>query len=179
MDLTQVVLYALAAVGFAWLTITVHEYGHLAVGRAAGVPAGDIRVRYTPSPPHVALRSGEQWLAPDDPGYADTFQEHRAGVRAAWVFVAGGFLLESVLAVGGAAALTPVAPATAAVWLGTSTVIFLAYVVVDLLGRARAGAPTGDTSAMLAIHGPATIVPLLVMVLGRGLALAWVGSTVW
>lgn len=173
MDVTQTLLYVLAVLGFAWLTVNVHEYGHLAVGRWVGVPADSIRVRYTPRPPHVALRAGQTWLAPDDPDYASTFQRFNGRVSAAWVFVAGGFLVESVVVLAGAAALVPAAPAIAVAWLGTSTAILLLYVVTDLIGRVRTGVAAGDASALAALHTGATVGILLLITIARGLVLGW------
>lgn len=179
MDVTQVLLWILAAVGFAWLTVNVHEYGHLAVGRAVGVPADSIRVRFTPLPPHVALRDGERWLAPDDTGYVPAFARFNPGAAAAWWYVAGGFVIESVVVIGAVAALAPVAPVVAALWLETSTAIFLVYVLLDVAGTWRRGTPTGDTSALWRIHAGATVALLLSVAVGRGLLLWWVVPGVW
>lgn len=137
-----------AVVGFAWGLVVIHEYGHWAAGRGFGVPADSIRVRIQ-NPPHVALRNGERWLSPSDPGYADVYQAHRGGIGPAWLFIAAGEIAESVAALtllGVLLAIGATDVATVLVW--TSLLLLVAYLVGDL---AR-GAVVADWSAMYAVH---------------------------
>lgn len=70
------VLTGLAVLGFAWLTVLVHESGHLLAGRLFGVPSSRIRI-VLGNPSHVALREGDRWISPEDPDYVQAFRSHR------------------------------------------------------------------------------------------------------
>lgn len=157
----------------AWVAVLIHEAGHYLAGLAVGLPARAMRIRLKPSPPHVALRDGERWLAPDDRGYIAAFIQHRDSAVAAWFFIAGGFIVET-------AAMLTLAFATQGVGslpvivLITSTAILLLYLVADGLGFLRSGQPTGDAGAMWQIGRAGTIGLLAALLGARGAALVLV-----
>lgn len=64
MNVVGVLLTGVAGLGFALITVNLHEHGHWLVGRVLGIPRADITVDLSARPPHVALRHGETWLAP-------------------------------------------------------------------------------------------------------------------
>lgn len=151
-----ILVYALVTV---WVAVMVHEVGHFLIGVVVGVPARSMRVRIV-RPPHVALRHGHEWLSPDDPRYIETFRSHAPSAPAAWLFVAGGFLLETALTVGVVHVLAGAAPQVGLVIIVATTGLLVLYVMSDLLGSRRPGRPTGDLSALLRISVVATIVLL-------------------
>lgn len=107
-------LDVLAGIGFAIGLVAVHEHGHRLTARLLGVPADEVRVDLQARPPVTRLRREGSWLGPDDPGCAEAFQRHVASASGAWWFVAGGFVLEGVVAAVGvlvllAVGLAPVA----------------------------------------------------------------------
>ncbi len=157
------VLVGLAVLGFGWLSVLVHESGHLLAGRAFGVPSSRIRI-VLGNPSHVALRDGDRWLGPDDPDYVRVFRRHRTEPWAAWVFVAAGLILEACVAALAIAALIWAGGAGAAtVWAWTTAGLALAYFGLDLVGTARARRPAGDHSAMWQISPPSTVLLLAVV----------------
>lgn len=158
----NLLLNLVAVAGFAWFVIVVHEYGHLLVGRLGGVPGGEIRVDLAGRPPHVALRQGAEWLSPDDPAYAEVFQSHCPRTLCAWAFVAGGFLVESVVSLTGVLAFALLGADSMAFLLGWTTLaIFIAYLALDLVLTTKARTPYGDVSALWQIHAPATVLFVL------------------
>ncbi|MGB3592821.1 MAG: hypothetical protein WA994_01465 [Ornithinimicrobium sp.] len=154
------VVTGLAVLGFSWLTVLVHESGHLLAGRVFGVPSSHIRI-VLGNPSHVALREGDRWIGPDDPGYVRASRAHREESWASWIFVATGLALETCVAALGVTTLTVfghTGPATT--WAWTTGGLATAYLVVDLAGTARARRPVGDHSALWQIS-PAAALPLL------------------
>lgn len=157
------VLSGLAVLGFAWLTVLVHESGHLLAGRAFGVPSSQIRI-VLGNPSHVALRAGDRWLGPDDPDYVQAFRSHREEPWVSWVFVAAGLALETCVAALAIAALTGTghtAPAT--LWAWTTGGLAMGYLVIDVVGTARARRPVGDHSALWQISPTITLLFLTVV----------------
>lgn len=165
-DGVTIALQLLAALGFAMLIVTVHEHGHLLVARAAGVPADDVRVDLDRRPPVVLLRHRDQWLGPEDPGYVDTFRSHRPSATAAWCFVMGGLVVETmVTSVAVAVLLLTGLDPVARVVASTSAVLFLVYLLADVTLTARHGPPYGDHTAAWRIAGTATVAAILVVAL--------------
>lgn len=157
------VLVALAVLGFAWLTVVVHESGHLLAGRVFGIPSSEIRI-VLGNPSHVALREGNRWLGPDDPDYVRAFRSHRGEPWVSWVFVAAGLALETFVAALAIAALTWTGHTTAAmVWALTTGGLAMAYLGLDLINTARARRPGGDHSVLWQISSKATLLLLTIV----------------
>jgi len=166
----------LSVLGFVWLLILVHEYGHYAAGRMLGVPADSIHVRVAHNPPHVALRDGEVWLAPMDESYAEVFQRHRSGVAPAWSYIAGGSVAESAFALALIAGLTWSGADGAAVMLARATaILFAVYLIGDAAVSLTRRAVSGDWSAMYAVQPVATIGCAATMAAAKVVTLVWVG----
>lgn len=165
-------LLAVATLGFALLTVNVHEHGHRLVGRALGVPRGDIRVDLRARPPHVALRAGRGWLSPDDEGYADAFARHRPGGAAAWSFIAGGLAIETVVASAGALVLVAGDAAEAArVWAWCTAGVNALYLAVDAATSVRSVHPGGDFSAMWQLRSGTTGALVVAVIAVKGLVI--------
>ncbi|MEE8599467.1 hypothetical protein [Euzebya tangerina] len=164
----------LAGIGFVWLLVVVHEYGHVFAGRSLGVPADHIRVELSSPPAHVALRDGDTWLSPDEPGYQAAFQRFNPSGDAAWLYVAAGLGAETVLAVAAAASLIAVGLDGASTTLLIASLLLGAgYLLVDVLGTARAGRPTGDHSAMWAMRRLPTAALVLVSLCLKIIGVSW------
>jgi hypothetical protein len=156
-----VVIDLVGAVGFAVLIIAVHEHGHRFAALFAGVPRQDVRVVLDARPPHTALRDGERWLAPDDSDYQATFRRHQPGVWWAWVFVAGGLIVETVAITLAALLLVAIgANKVAEVLAATTLGLFFAYLAGDLALTWRHRVPAGDHSALWSMNPLATVATL-------------------
>lgn len=143
--------------GFIWGTIVIHEYGHLLVGRLVGLPRGAARVVIGARPPHVALRTPEGWIGPDDHRYVHAFTRYRDSAVAGWLFAAGGLLIETLAVLAGGTLLTLAGlPSVAAAWLAVSTLLILLYLAADFASCRRANAPAGDYAALWELSAVAT-----------------------
>lgn len=158
-------LLVVAVLGGAWGAVLVHEGGHYLLGRLLGVPADSIRVRLE-RPPHVALREGERWLSPDDPGYAAAFARHRSSASAAWLFVAGGFLVETVVVLLLAWLFAGVGTLSLVV-VGASTAVLLLYLVFDVALSLRRRRSYGDVTAMWRIAPVASVAAMVILLAVR------------
>lgn len=153
-----VVVDIIGAVGFAVLIIAVHEHGHRFAALLAGVPRRDVKVVLDARPPHAALWDGERWLAPDDRDYQATFRRHQPGVWWAWVFVAGGLIVETAAVTVATLLLVAVgADEVAEVLAATTLVLFVVYLAADVVLTLRHHVPSGDHSALWSIHPLATV----------------------
>ncbi len=166
----EFVLLAGAVLGVAWGSVLVHEAGHYLAGWGLAVPRSDMRVRLQ-RPPHLALRRGQRWLSPDDPGYASTFARHNPSAAAAWLFVAGGFLFETTVVLLLAVAFRDIGTLPL-VLVGASTVILLLYLIADISLSLRRSVPYGDAGAMWTISRAPTGLVLGAVLVARGGAVA-------
>lgn len=156
----------LGAVGFAFGLVTIHEYGHLLIGRVLGVPARAIRVELAGRPPHTALHRGERWLSPDDAGYADVFARYRQGHRAAWTYVAGGLGVETAVSIVVVLVLVTAGVEEVAIVLAwTALVLAVAYLGAEVALTTRHGRPYGDHAVLWELHRGATCI-LVTVALG-------------
>jgi hypothetical protein len=159
------------------LLIVVHECGHLLVARWCGVPASKMKMRLLCFPQHIALLSAQGWVSPTDrDAYLTVLDEHLGSGRRLFLFVGGGFFLESIVA------MTAFVMAVAAGQQGVAAMIALmsfclnaVYVVfMDLPLTLRHGQPFGDLSGLWYIaKGPALIVGVSLFA-SRSVMLWWV-----
>lgn len=169
-----VVLSVVSGIGFIWLLVIVHENGHYLFGRVLGVPAEDMRVEITGNPPHVALRDGDRWVPPMDESYAEIFQRHCPSLRAAWLYIAGGVIGETVVALVMICVLVAIGIGGAAVILAWSTTLFfVAYVLGDLAISLSRRMATGDWSAMYTVHPGSTFGLLIGAGAAKAAPLLW------
>ena len=161
------VLVALAVV----LVTAVHEAGHWLGGRAAGVPAQAMRVRLS-WPPRVDLRDGAGWVSPTDYArYVEVAGRHLPTAGRAFVYVAGGPVVETAaVAAACAAAVALGAPGVALAVAATALGLHALYTVADLALTWRTGTPCGDASALWVIS-PAGAVAVTAGALGVQAAL--------
>lgn len=111
-------------------------------------------------PSFVALRHGQQWVSPDDDEYAPAFVRHNPSRSAAWLFVAGGFLVETALVLLLVLTLHD-HRVLALLVLGASSFVFVLYLLLDVIASARGGTAAGDASAMWRLSVPATLAALV------------------
>ncbi len=164
----------IGGLGFVFLLIGVHEYGHFWTGRLLGIPAGCIRVELGGNPPHVALREGDRWLAPMDESYAEAFQRHHPAVSAAWTYIAGGVIGESLFAVALIGVLIAAGAGQVAVVLAwASATLFAIYGVGDLAVSLGRRSVSGDWSAMYALQPLATVGLLVAGGAAKAAPLIW------
>lgn len=159
----------------AWLCILIHEYGHIVLGRLVGVPRRSMLLNFR-GVPHVALWDGHNWKAPDDEGYAKVFTaRYNSTSTGAWWFIAGGFLLESVTVVTSCLTITfLISPELGLIILSTSSIIFVAYILLDLFASIFREGTYGDTSGLLSISTPRTLALLIVLIAVRAACIALV-----
>ncbi len=141
--------------------IALHECGHFLAGLLAGIPFGQMKVRLTVFPQHVALSEGQEWLSPvgDHARYvarAKVLIRSRCGAIG---YVAGGLLAQTAVFL----AFVWVCRATDVprVWqlpLTCSLVSVPAlYFVADLLATGRTRRPCGDFSGLWEISPMASV----------------------
>src|SRR5262249_61353121 len=98
--------------------IAVHESGHYLAGLMGGIPAQDMRLVLLAFPQHIAVRDEGEWVSPvrDIGRYVEVTRRHLRSRAAAFLWVAGGMVLELAFAAAlwGAAAGGGVRPR--AVW---------------------------------------------------------------
>lgn len=169
----EVVLLTAAVLGAAWGSVLVHEGGHYLAGRALGVPAGAMSIRLE-RPPHVALDHGGRWLSPDHPDYPAAFARHNRSPGAAWSFVAGGVVVETVVVLLLAAVLRGQG-SLPLVLVGTSTALLVAYLLADVALSARRARPYGDVAVMWTVAAVPTAVLVGAVLAVRVAAIAALG----
>jgi hypothetical protein len=136
----SVVIDIVGAVGFAVLIIALHEHGHRFAGLSAGVPRQYVKVVLDARPPHTALCDGERWLAPDDHDYQATFRRHQPSVRWAWVFIAGGLIVETTATTLATLLLVAIGADEVAEVLAVTTLgMFVVYLAGDVAGDDAGG----------------------------------------
>lgn len=133
--------------------ITVHEAGHWLGGRAAGVPAGEMRVRLLSWPPRVDLRDGDGWVSPADYArYVEVTERHLPTAGRSFAYIAGGPVVETAaVAAACGAAVAVGAPGVALVTAATALGLHALYTAGDLALTWRTGTPRGDASALWAV----------------------------
>lgn len=161
----DIVLVMTAVLGAAWGSVLIHEAGFYLAGLCLGVPASSMRIRLE-HPPHVALRQGSQWISPDEQEYASAFAQHNPSVVAAWCFVAGGFLVETVVLLL-IASMFQGFGTFSLIAVGVSTTLVLMYLVSDVALSRRDARPYGDMAAMWTIAAVPTVVALVAVLLLR------------
>jgi hypothetical protein len=133
------------------LLVSVHEAGHYLAGRAAGIPAAEMRIRLLTFPQHVALRDGERWVPPFDLGpYLAVMRRNLRTAPRLYLYTAGGMLLETAFML----AVCVLALRWGQQWLallvaGMSLGILLVYLAAMNVPMAiRRGHPWGDVSGL-------------------------------
>lgn len=174
--MTELVVDVVGAIGFAFGLVVIHEYGHLLAGRVLGVPAAAIRVELAGRPPHTALRRGDRWLRPEDSDYADAFQEHRPERWAAWIFVAGGVVVETAVTTASVLVLVAVGAEEVGIVLAwVALLLAVTYLIADVALTARSRLPYGDHAVLWQLHRGATCL-LVAVALGTKVGAVIVGS---
>ncbi len=133
------------------LFIVVHEIGHYMMGRLAGIPWAQMRIRLLTFPQQVVLRDNADWVSVSDlQRYLGILRRHVPSVRGRFIYVSGGFLFETIFTV----LMALIFHGTgfrlyAFLIVGVSLVFYLVYLfALDLPRARRTGEPWGDTTLM-------------------------------
>lgn len=143
-----------ANVVLVFVLIAVHECGHWLMGRIAGIPARAMKIRLFIFPQRVDLRDGQELISVKEFNrYNSLLLKYVRSRGGRFLFVAGGFLLETCFLVAFTILLT-----TNGVWLyaivapGVSLLMYLIYVFVMDIPQARsAQRPYGDTTILYSL----------------------------
>lgn len=153
-----------------FVLITVHEIGHWMMGRVAGIPRRDMRIRLFTFPQQVVLRDGDAWISVSDYArYWGIVRRHVPSRTGQYLYVVGGFLFETVFLVALAVALWRAGYALfAAVAVGVSLMMYVIYLLAMDIPQSRAtGQPWGDTSILYSLAPGVTVAVAALMILLR------------
>lgn len=146
--------------------VAVHEVGHYLAGLAIGVPSRSMKIRLLAFPQHVALRDGDEWVSPSQLDHYLKIAEPLMPTRGrALIFVAGGFVLETVALLIWVTQRLPLyrEALTLALWMTAF------YVLADVAIYLRTRKAGMDFSAMISISP----------VLGSMIGLAVIGTLIY
>ena len=148
----------------AWVVIYVHELGHYIAGRRiVEVPDDDIRLVSWLFPRYVALRDGDDWVAPAEAArYWRGYERHDPEDKHRERFAAGGEMVQT-------AVLVPVAVLAAVAGFGTLATAVLGvsllttavFVVVDAVVSLRKDTWWGDYAILWAEDWTALVLLLV------------------
>jgi hypothetical protein len=161
------------------LLIVVHECGHFLAAMWGGVPAAKMKMRLLGFPQHIALLSAQGWVSPTNrEAYLGVLAEYLGSGRRLFLFVAGGFLLESIVAIAAfALALEVEQQGVAAMVALMSFCLNAVYVVfMDLPLTLRHGQPFGDLSGLWYIAKAPALTVGVGLFASRGVMLWWVSA---
>ncbi len=164
---------------FIALFIIVHEVGHYTMGRLAGLPVAEMRIRLLTFPQHVALRDGTEWISVSDlQRYLELMRRHVPSVRGQLVYISGGFLFETTFTMLMAVILQMAGiELFAVIIVGLSLLFYLVYLLALDLPHARAtGEPYGDSTLMYTLAPTLAIcwsIGMVVIRIGLVIALLW------
>jgi hypothetical protein len=137
----------------AWVVIYVHELGHYVAGRRiVEIPDDDIRLVSRFFPRYVALRDGDDWVAPAAAArYWRVYERHDPDEEHRERFAAGGEIVQTAVLVP-AAGLAAVAgfETLATTVLGVSLLTTAVFVVVDAVVSLRKDTWWGDYAILWA-----------------------------
>ncbi len=137
-----------------WAVLLVHEFGHYYTGRQIiEIPKSDIKLVSFLFPRYVALRDGDDWVAPTEfERYRSVYERHDPSYEHLERFVAGGEIIQTLVIVPVAIILALAGFAgIATTVLGISMLTTLVYVIVDALWTWQSNTPSGDYSALWAV----------------------------
>ncbi len=124
------------------------------MGRIIGIPAEKMQIRLLTFPQQVVLRDGSDWISVSDlQRYLEVLSRYVPTVRGQLVYIAGGFLLETMFTVL-AVIILQVAGFSlfAAVIVVLSLVFYLVYLLaLDLPNARRKSVPWGDSTLMFSL----------------------------
>lgn len=150
-----------------WAVILVHELGHYYAGRRiVGIPGEDIRLVAPYFPRYVALRDGEEWVAPTELGrYRSVYERHDPEREHEQRFAAAGELVQAgIVAPVGTLIGLAVDTDIGVTILSASLLVFVVYAGVDIAATLYRGRPSGDYSLLW------QSTPRLPILLGLGFA---------
>jgi hypothetical protein len=137
----------------AWVVIYVHELGHYVAGRRiVEIPDDEIRLVSRLFPRYVALRDGDDWVAPAEAArYWRVYERHDPEKKHRERFAAGGEIVQTAVLVP-AAGLAVVAgfETLATMVLGVSLLTTAVFVAVDAVVSLRKDTWWGDYAILWA-----------------------------
>ena len=149
--------------GAYFAVVTVHEVGHYLAGLLIGVPRSDMRIRLLCFPQHVALRDGHDWVSPlENERFVKLAEAFMPTTGRAMIFVAGGFVLESI----GLFSWVMLRLPFHRVAISLALMMTLLYLVADVAAFLKTRRASMDFSAMVLISpvwGISTAVALIAL----------------
>lgn len=134
-----------------WAVILVHELGHYYAGRRiVGIPGEDIKLVAPYFPRYVALRDGEEWVAPTELGrYRSVYERHDPEREHEQRFAAAGELVQAgIVAPVGTLIGLAVDTDIGVTILSASLLVFVIYAGLDAIATLYRGRPSGDYSVL-------------------------------
>lgn len=134
-----------------WAIILVHELGHYYAGRRiVGIPSSEIKLVAPYFPRYVALRDGEDWVAPTElERYWSAYDRHDPDREQEQRFAAAGDLVQAgVVAPIGALVGVAVDTDLGVTVLSASLLVFVVYAGIDVIATQYRGRPSGDYSVL-------------------------------
>ena len=172
-----ILYWTAACLACVFVLVAIHETGHYLAGWAGGIPAREMRIRLLTFPQHVALFVNGAWVSPVSP---DDFEKYLAKMQTdlptparLFLYTAGGFFMETLVAVG----IVCVALALGYRWPAPvvavcSSWLLVSYVLLmDLPHTMKTGVPCGDLSGLWKIARAPTGVLAFVLFAVRALLL--------
>lgn len=157
----------------AWVLvlILVHESGHYLAGWIGGIPARDMRIRMFCFPQHVQLRDADQWVSPvaDIDAYIKLVWRHLKSTPLVYVFVSGGFLVETIFTLAASVPMIAAGWPKIAIALNLlSLLMLLPWVCIDMINICR-GRIGGDLSGLWFLARLPTAIFVFALLLARGI----------
>ncbi len=119
-----------------YVIVIVHETGHYLAGLFIGIPRRDMKIVLSKFPQHVALRDGELWVSPlETSRYVQLAERFMPTTPKALIFVAGGFVLETLFLLGLVMLRPPYHQLVISLALGMTLLYLIADVVMFLKTR--------------------------------------------
>jgi len=159
-----------------FVLIIVHECGHYLAGRIGGIPAGEMQIRLFAFPQHVVLKSESDWVSPADiDRYVNVVWEKLHTKARVYLYVAGGFLVETLFTVALAAALIFANQPKLAWWIAALSLMMGApWLVIEPIMILR-GKIFGDLSGLWFLNKPLTFL-FVILLIGVRLLILWRAS---
>lgn len=128
--------------------VAVHECGHYFAGLIIGVPPHEMKIRLLRFPQHVALKDGQEWVSPMEiERYIKLAETYMPTTGKALIFVAGGFVLETLALLGWVMFKLPYYREV----ITLALLMTLIYLVADIALYTKTSKASMDFSAMHSI----------------------------
>lgn len=161
--------------------IWFHELGHYSVGRfLVRIPKENIQIKLFQYPAHVALRDqDENWITPNDEegNFVRTYFNYDPDGKKSFLFVTGGFILQTVIFLCAAFAFYYFFDniALANFIIGGSFIFNIVYIFGDVIAAIWKHSPAGDVSSAFQFAPLKTVLFVIVLLLSYGVSYFYIG----